>query len=41
VLGEVIGLRPTLFAAVGGQLLAPLWLALSPVRTLREHPGDA
>jgi Na+/melibiose symporter-like transporter len=41
VLGEVIGLRPTLFAAVGGQLLAPLWLALSPVRTLREHPGNS
>ena len=40
VLGEAIGLRPALFCAVGGQLLAPLWLALSPVRALREHPAD-
>ncbi len=37
VLGELIGLRPTLFVAVGGQLVAPLWLALSPVRHLREQ----
>jgi len=37
VLGETIGLRAALFCAFGGQLLAPLWLALSPVRTLREQ----
>ena len=35
VLGETIGLRAALFCAFGGQLLAPLWLALSPVRVLR------
>ncbi len=32
LLGQVIGLRAALFVAVGGQLLAPLLLALSPVR---------
>jgi len=37
LLGQVIGLRAALFVAVGGQLLAPLLLALSPVRTLREQ----
>lgn len=37
ILGETIGLRAALFCAFGGQLLAPLWLALSPVRALREH----
>jgi Na+/melibiose symporter-like transporter len=37
VLGETIGLRAALFCAFGGQLLAPLWLALSPVRALREQ----
>jgi Na+/melibiose symporter-like transporter len=41
VLGEAIGLRAALFIAVGGQLLAPLWLALSPVRALRTHPAHA
>ncbi len=32
LLGQVIGLRAALFVAVGGQLLAPLLLARSPVR---------
>jgi MFS family permease len=36
LLGQVIGLRAALFVAVGGQLLAPLLLAHSPVRTLGE-----
>jgi len=36
LLGQVIGLRATLFVSVGGQLLAPLLLARSPVRGLRE-----
>jgi len=40
LLGEAIGLRPTLFVSVAGQLLAPLWMALSPVRGLRKH-GEA
>ncbi len=37
LLGQVIGLRAALFVAVGGQLLAPLLLALSPVRALHEQ----
>ncbi len=36
VLGQVVGLRATLFVAVGVMLLAPLCLALSPVRTVRS-----
>ncbi len=32
LLGQVIGLRAALFVSVGGQLLAPLLLVLSPVR---------
>jgi MFS family permease len=35
VLGQVVGLRATLFAAVGTMLLAPLCLALSPTRKIR------
>ncbi len=38
VLGQVLGLRPTLLVAAVGALLVPLWLAFSPVRTLREQP---
>lgn len=38
VLGEAIGLRPTLFVAVLGELLAVCWLLFSPVRVLREQP---
>lgn len=34
--GEWIGLRPTLFLAAGGELLAVGWLLVSPVRTLRS-----
>ncbi|MFN8492243.1 MAG: MFS transporter [Caldilineaceae bacterium] len=34
--GERLGLRPTLFIAAGGELLAVLWLLFSPVRSLRE-----
>lgn len=34
-LGQTIGLRPTLFVAALGMLLAPLVVALSPVRRLR------
>jgi hypothetical protein len=39
VLGEAIGLRAALFVSIAGQLLAPLWLARSPVRALREQPA--
>lgn len=38
VLGQLIGLRPTLLVAAAGTLLVPLWLVFSPVRTLREQP---
>ena len=38
VLGELVGLRATLFLAVFGTLLAALWLGLSPVRSPRERP---
>jgi Na+/melibiose symporter-like transporter len=34
-LGETIGLRPTLFLSAGGEMLAVLWLLLSPVRAAR------
>jgi MFS family permease len=37
-LGEVIGMRPTLWIAIGGLLLSTLWLIFSPVRDLRETP---
>lgn len=36
-LGEVIGLRPTLLLAALGEILAVLWLLLSPVRSLHEQ----
>jgi predicted MFS family arabinose efflux permease len=38
-LGETIGLRATLFVGAAGGLLAPLWVLLSPVRSLREQPA--
>lgn len=36
LLGEWMGLRPTLFLAAGGELLAVVWLLFSPVRTLQS-----
>lgn len=41
VLGQTVGLRATLFVAVGGQMLAPLMLARSPVRGLRQEDRGA
>lgn len=38
VLGETIGLRPTLLLAALGEMLSVLWLLLSPIRLLREQP---
>jgi MFS family permease len=38
-LGEMIGLRPTLVLAALGEMLAVLWLILSPMRSLREQPA--
>ena len=40
-LGEIIGLRPTLFVGAIGALLAFLWVFLSPVRTLSTYPAAA
>ncbi len=37
-LGEAFGLWPTLLAMAAGSLLAPLWVAFSPVRALRTQP---
>ena len=41
VLGETLGPRAALFLAVGGLLLAPLWLARSPLRHMRALPAPA
>jgi MFS family permease len=41
VLGETIGLRPTLWIATVGGVLGVLWLLPSPVRALRELPEAA
>ena len=38
ILGESIGFRETLFAAVGVRLISVLWLALSPIARLRVMP---
>jgi MFS family permease len=41
VLGERIGMRPTLFVAALGSLLPVLWVLLSPVRGIRAVPTAA
>ena len=38
LLGEVIGLRPTLAIGAFGEISALLWVVFSPARSLREHP---
>jgi MFS family permease len=38
-LGEMVGLRPTLALAALGEMLAVLWLILSPMRSLYEQPA--
>jgi MFS family permease len=40
LLGQTIGLRPTLVIGSCGGLLAALWLALSPVRLLERAPAS-
>jgi predicted MFS family arabinose efflux permease len=37
-LGEMIGLRSTLYLAALGEILSVLWLLLSPVRSQRAQP---
>ena len=41
LLGQIIGMRPTLFISIAGELLATLWVVFSPVRTIRELPNNA
>jgi MFS family permease len=41
VLGQWIGLRPTLFVASAGITLSGLWLVFSPVRRLHDYPTPA
>jgi predicted MFS family arabinose efflux permease len=40
ILGDLIGVRPTMWLAVGGTLLAGLWLIFSPVRQLVQLPEN-
>ena len=40
LLGETIGVRPTLFLAASGSLLSTLWLVFSPLRTLHAAPAS-
>jgi uncharacterized membrane protein YoaK (UPF0700 family) len=39
LLGDAIGLRPTMFIAATGVLLASMLVVCSPVLTLRRLPG--
>jgi predicted MFS family arabinose efflux permease len=39
VLGDTIGLRPTLLLAALGMLVACAWVLVSPLRALREPPA--
>jgi hypothetical protein len=41
ILGGALGLRPTLAIGACGTILGAVWLALSPVRSLREAPAVA
>ncbi len=41
VLGETIGLRPTVALAGVCPMLGLVWLALSPVRSVHETPAPA
>ena len=41
ILGEVIGLRPTLFLAASGELAAVLWILLSAVWSMRDPPAPS
>lgn len=40
LLGDWLGIRETLFIAVAGMAVAPLFAVFSPLRNLREIPGD-
>ena len=38
VLGETIGIRPTMFLSAGGEIAAVIWLLVTPVWSLSELP---
>ena len=38
VLGQTIGMRPTLFLSAGGELAAVIWLLATPIWSLRDLP---
>ena len=38
MLGQTIGMRPTLFLSAGGELAAVLWLLATPIWSLRDLP---
>ena len=40
VMGEVIGLRPTLFIGAAGEMLGIIWLVFTPVWRLRDLPAS-
>lgn len=40
LLGQTLGMRSTLFIAIAGELLATLWVVFSPIRAMRELPGN-
>ncbi|MFL6138645.1 MAG: MFS transporter [Frankiaceae bacterium] len=40
-LGEAIGNRATLWVSVAGYLAAPMWAVLSPMRRMRDMPGES
>jgi predicted MFS family arabinose efflux permease len=40
ILGELLGIRATLWLAAAGSCLAPLWVLCSPLRGMRDLPGD-
>ncbi len=41
LLGEVIGLRPTLAIGAFGEICALLWVFFSPARSLQRHPDSS
>jgi hypothetical protein len=41
VLGSAIGIRPTIWVGVLGGWAAAFWVVFSPLRTMRDIPGQA
>ena len=39
-IGTAIGLRPTLWVATSGEALAGIWLLASPIRRMKDFPGQ-